>query len=178
MGIDGSVIQFAKITALENILSRRGFDQARLKQELATGDDATFGGADSFQQGGGARPVGAPQPARGVPNFPTSGGPAEYDLTPPKLELGPSKAQDERDELEMLREQSKQLKAEKAATELLRSQRSASGPQSGGSATPVATDLGAVMDRQTELLAKILERNSQPKLASTIKVEPRVQWPK
>ena len=176
LDIDGTATQFAKLTALENVLARRGFDPARLRQDLTTGDGANLGGASSSQQGGGARPVGAAQSAGRVPDFPTASRPVEYELTPPKLEFGP-KVEAGKDELESLREETKQLRAEKAAADLLRSQNTP-GPQSGVITPGSNLDLGAIFEKQNELMEKMLDRNSQPKLASTIKVEPRVTWPK
>ena len=140
LDIDGTATQFAKLTALENVLARRGFDPARLRQDLTTGDGANLEGASSSQQGGGARPVGAARTAGRVPEFPRH--PAEYDLTPPK-QFGP-KVSGDKGELESLREETKQLRAEKAAADLLRSQNATSGPQSGVVTPGSAIDLSLI----------------------------------
>ena len=150
-------------------------DPARLRRDLTSGDTAALGGMDFSLQDGGARPASTAASARRTPPpFPAGTGQAQtFDLTPPK-ELGP-KAEDA--EIERLRKLVKQQEAEKAAAQLLSSQLLSGNPS--GQATPVTTiDHAAVMDKQTELIAEVLKRNSAPRLQSTINVDPRVQWPK
>ena len=41
----------------------------------------------------------------------------------------------------------------------------------------ITQQFAAIMEKQTEMLAEAVQRNA-PRLQSTIKVEPRVRWPK
>ena len=175
--IDGTAGQFVKIQALENVMMRRGMDPTRIRRDLTVGDPTSVGGAEFSEQDGGARPLGtAASAGRTLPPFPTGTGQAQtFELTPPKDLTLEARSQDA--EIERLRKIVQQQEAEKAAARLLQPPLMSANPS--GQATPVTTgDLAAVLDKQTELLAEVIKRNNAPRLQSTIKVEPRVQWPK
>ncbi len=163
LSIDGTVEQARRLNAMETMLESRGISTMELRQKVALGVDvartpvheATLSPTMPPMPLGAAPCLGPGAPA--VPHFPIHGtGMATPRVDP---EIAAQFAQME----ERLRKQ----EAELAATRLL-----ASKPQ-----TPPPTGIVELIESQQKLVQAVLDKPKQ-ETRSTIRVEPKVYWPK
>ena len=153
LDVDGTIEQAMRLEALETLLTERNVDAAALKVLIAAGGEIASTPSKADEQT-------PPQAQRGT---------VSQDREPRIL---PAASADvphfrlygaEEEELEKLRDQLKQTELELAAHKV----QSAIGTPAG---------FAQVMEKQTELLQRVLDKPKQP--GSTIRVEPKVTWPR
>jgi len=161
MEVDGSSGQQERLSALEAMLVSRQVSIPELRSLIVQGDDvaptpkkATDGAARSQPREPGLEPAAGAS----VPTFPLFGKSGDSS---------PGGAADEmvNQQIKSLEERIRAQEAELAAQKL---------HAAASIATPV--DLASCMERQTELLSAVLNKPKTP--SSTIRVEPKVYWPK
>jgi len=161
---DGSMDQQVRIAALESLLRDRGFDIESLKHSVGSmgqgnaGPTVPVGGAGTPALPPSGVPSLVPAADAGAPSQPaalrifTGGGGTPVDGT-------------QLQEMEKMKERIRLMELEQAAQRAV----SASGAQS-------PFNLADVVDKQNILLERVLTQKKPP--GSTIRVEPKVFWPK
>jgi len=169
--IDDTILQAIKIAAIENMLTERGASVGDLKIKLACGSSIVT-------------PAGRTDRDRILPPFPTNGVTAQAGMpaltNPNSFQLygqghggdrspnGPGSGHQSA-VLESFEDRIKRLEVGGAAAKLAAHPEQFSGLEV----------LAAIQEKQTDLLTQIALKgeNSQRTPGSTIRVEPRVQWP-